>query len=115
MLWAVVSFIIIGLGMVALSIPMILGKVPPNAWYGFRVSLTSDNPDLWYPANAYAGRLLCIAGLVTAGAGLLMAFVPGITFDGYALAVSAIMLVAVLVVLVLSQRYVKKLAKERDG
>ena len=65
MLALVIVFILIGLLMVALSIPLIRGKVSPNVWYGFRIRLTHENPDIWYPANAYAGRLLLIAGMAT--------------------------------------------------
>ena len=30
----------------ALSVPMIMGKIPPNGLYGFRVKKTMENPDI---------------------------------------------------------------------
>jgi hypothetical protein len=48
----------------AVSVPMILGRVPPNCIYGFRTRRTLSNPDIWYPANRFAGcALLLAAGL----------------------------------------------------
>jgi hypothetical protein len=46
--------------LIALSVPMIQGRVKPNPWYGFRIPLTLNNADIWYPANRYAGQLLLI-------------------------------------------------------
>jgi hypothetical protein len=47
-----------GLLLIALAVPLILGKIGPNLWYGFRVRRTLDDPAVWYKANAYAGKSL---------------------------------------------------------
>ena len=44
--------------LLALSLPLMYGRVPPNPLYGFRVPRTLRHPELWYPANAYSGRWL---------------------------------------------------------
>jgi hypothetical protein len=41
-------FVVSGLLLCVLAIPMILKKVKPNFWYGFRVRKTLENPDIWY-------------------------------------------------------------------
>ncbi len=41
---------------------MILGKIPPNRFYGFRSSATLADSEVWYPANRAAGWLLFGAG-----------------------------------------------------
>ena len=80
--------------MIALSVPLIQGRVKPNAWYGFRIPLTLNNPDIWYPANRYAGWSLLAYGLVllvvTLGLPLLLG-TPSTedTTDLYALSVAA--------------------------
>lgn len=51
--------------MAALAIPMALGKVPPNAFYGFRTPKTLSSPTIWYPANRVGGRYMLIASLFT--------------------------------------------------
>ncbi len=47
-----------GLLLIGLSIPLILEKIGPNIWYGFRVRRTLEDPVVWYKANAYAGKAL---------------------------------------------------------
>ena len=51
---------------ILMAIPMILKKVPPNPLYGIRTEklLTPGNEELWYKANKYGGQQLLIAGLV---------------------------------------------------
>lgn len=49
----------------ALALPMILGRVPPNAMYGLRTPLTRSSPEIWYAANTFAGWALLAAALAT--------------------------------------------------
>jgi hypothetical protein len=46
-----------------LSIPLILEKVPPNRWYGFRVAKTLSSERIWYKTNRVAGFDLVWAGI----------------------------------------------------
>jgi uncharacterized membrane protein len=50
---------------IALSIPMVLGKIPPNRFYGFRTRKTLSNPEVWYRANRLAGIDLIVASLAS--------------------------------------------------
>jgi hypothetical protein len=68
-----------GLLLAVISVPLILQKIGPNPWYGFRVKKTLANPAVWYPVNAYAARRLLVVGLVTSGAAVLLSFVQGST------------------------------------
>ncbi len=119
MIATVLFFAGLSLLLIGLSIPLIRGRVKPNAWYGLRVSYTQDNPDIWYPANRYAGKLLLICGLillvVTLGLPFLLDIdMAGSAPDAYVLSVSMVILVGALLVLVLSWWYARNLAKE-DG
>lgn len=49
----------------ALSVPMMLRRVAPNWLYGFRTARTLSSPEVWYPANAFAGRALLIAAIAS--------------------------------------------------
>lgn len=51
-----------GLLVVALAIPLLLEKVPPNAWYGFRTPRTLSNSEVWYSANVGASKILLAFG-----------------------------------------------------
>jgi len=103
------SFLSIGLLVIVIAIPMILGRVKPNNWYGFRTRTTLSTPDIWYPANAYAGRLLVWLGIVDILASLLLALIPGISEDAYSLLATGVLPLGLLIVVVLSLRYAKAL------
>jgi uncharacterized membrane protein len=55
----------------AVSIPLILHKVPPNSFYGFRTPLTLSKPGIWYPVNSFAGWALLIAAAASAAITLI--------------------------------------------
>jgi hypothetical protein len=52
--------------LVIFSVPLILRLVPPNGVYGFRTGATRSTPAIWYPANAFMGWSLSIAGIASA-------------------------------------------------
>ena len=51
---------------ISISIPLILKKVPPNDWYGFRVAKTFASERVWYMANREAGYNLLYLGIAVA-------------------------------------------------
>jgi len=51
--------------LIAVSIPLLMGLVPPNWVYGFRTAKTMSNPEIWYEANRHAGANLIAAGIWT--------------------------------------------------
>jgi len=54
------------------NIPLLLGRVPPNHWYGFRTQKTLSSPTVWYAANRFAGRLMTITAAVAILVNLLV-------------------------------------------
>lgn len=50
--------------LIALSIPLILRKIPPKRWYGFRTPKTLSSGSVWYQANYVGGKYLLIAGII---------------------------------------------------
>lgn len=115
MVFIVVFFILFGILMVGLAVPMIREKVPPNSWYGLRIDATIDNPDVWYPANAFVGRLLIIYGLITIVASILLAQIQSISDDVYAIIMSAYIVVGIIVIGVFGIHYAKGLAQGTNG
>ena len=59
-----ILFIIIGIIIIGISIPLILEKIKPNMIYGFRTPKTLNNEAVWYKANKYSGTALLIAGII---------------------------------------------------
>jgi hypothetical protein len=102
-------FLFSGVLVMALSVPMILGKIPPNGLYGFRVKKTMENPAIWYPVNAYSGKWLFAISLGMILASIGISFVPGISLDVYAYAVLGVWLIGFGIAVVASVRYMKSL------
>jgi hypothetical protein len=105
MIILMIMFLSSGLLLAALSVPMIMGKIPPNGFYGFRVKKTMENPKIWYPVNSYSGKWLLAASLVQAVAAVAIYFIPGISLDVYAYAVLAVWAVVFGTALAASIRY----------
>jgi uncharacterized membrane protein len=67
------SFAGVGLLFIALSIPLLQGRVPPNSTYGFRTAKTLSDPKIWYAINRISGMDLLIAGmLITLGSVVML-------------------------------------------
>ena len=49
---------------VALGIPLMRRKVPPNPFYGFRTPSTLEDETLWYDVNAKSGADMVLVGVV---------------------------------------------------
>ena len=109
MLSLVVLFIAGGFLMVALAIPMILRRIKPNVWYGFRTRKTLSNEKIWYDVNAHAGKRLLVAGVLITLAAIVCAFIPGISTDTYAWLVLAVTIVSLAIGLTQSFRYLNQL------
>ena len=56
-------WLLAGIGLIVAGYPLMIRRVPPNHWYGFRVPKTLRDPYVWYEANHVAGRDLLLAGL----------------------------------------------------
>lgn len=105
-----VLFILSGLLMIVLAIPMIKGKIKRNTWYGFRLPITQKSDEMWYPSNVYAGKGLVVFGLITLVSALLLPIlIKTLNEDGYALLMSLILLNTSLIIFVLCYRYAIKL------
>jgi len=102
-------FVATGLLLVALSVPLILRRVKPNYFYGFRTPKTMSNERIWYDANAYAGRALSILGSVYVAACVLLYFVFRPNFVAYNIACAAVLFSGLFVAVLLCFRYLRSL------
>jgi hypothetical protein len=67
-----VVHIAIGLGCIVLALPLILGRVGRNRWFGIRVEGAGQDDDRWRRVNAFGGRRLALFGLFLVAVGLLL-------------------------------------------
>jgi uncharacterized membrane protein len=107
-------YVAAGLLLSVLAVPPIRRRVRPNNWYGFRVQQTLADPDIWYAANAYAGKCLLVVGVITVLTAVGLYRVPGITLDTYALACAGIILAVLALCVIQCFRYLAKLTQESD-
>jgi len=71
---------ICGLVFVGVSIPLIIGKIPPNYYYGWKTRKALSNEETWYKMNKYFGKDFLVAGLVIlAGSFVLLIFSNGLS------------------------------------
>jgi uncharacterized membrane protein len=54
------------------AVPLALGKVPPNSWYGFRTPATLSDARTWHLVNRACGRYFIASGLMMIAFGLAM-------------------------------------------
>jgi uncharacterized membrane protein len=100
-----ILFVASGLLQIGLALPLIYRKIPPNRLYGFRVRCTLEDKDVWYAANAFAGKRLAWAGVATAAAAVIFYVLPIRRVDTYAVAVASVVLFGLTVAVVQSFRY----------
>lgn len=100
--------------LIGLSIPLMLGKIKPNGWYGFRIPLTMNHPEIWYPANRLAGWWLLGYAVLLLAASLLLPILPGMTLDAYTVILAVLALIGLLIVALVCWYYAKKLARSME-
>ena len=104
----------VGLLLVLIAIPMLLRRVPPNAFYGLRVPATYADVWVWYEANALAGRdMVALGVLLTVLALVLPAF--GLKGETLPLVWSAVAAVGSLVMTLVAWRRANRLLRERKA
>ncbi len=103
-----VLYILTGLLLIGVSVPLVRRRVRPNPLYGFRTPKTLGDEEIWYDANEFSGRMLLRAGAVTFLGAMVLAFMP-LPFAAKALADAAVTLVSVLWASAVSFAYLQKL------
>jgi uncharacterized membrane protein len=50
--------------MIIVAIPLAIGVVPRNRWYGIRTAQTLSDDGVWYRANKFGGISILISGTI---------------------------------------------------
>lgn len=91
--------------LIILSIPLILAKIKPNGLYGFRTKKTLSNEKIWYQANKFTGWMLLLAAFITGLISLLLGF----SKNNYPEYTPLLLLLPIIVSIIISAAYVRKL------
>ena len=108
-----ILFVCSGLVLVGLSIPLILGMIGPNPWYGFRVRRTLSDPAVWYAVNAYSAKRLLAIGMVNIVSAVVLYFAPEIDVAVYASSCGVIAVAGIIVGLIQSFWFLRALKREK--
>jgi SdpI/YfhL protein family len=102
-------YVVGGIALALISIPLYLEKIPPNAFYGFRIGKALQNPEIWYPVNKYGAGWLMGSGILSALTAVGLSFAPGLSLDEYALTCLAVFAGTFMLGLVMTVRYMNSL------
>jgi uncharacterized membrane protein len=58
------------------SIPLVMGVVPRNRFYGIRTGKTLSDDAIWYPANRFGGWALIISSIISIAVSWMMPYDP---------------------------------------
>ena len=107
------AFLTTGAVLIALSIPLILQRIPPNQWYGFRVPATLDDPEIWYLVNVYAAWRTLLLGVLQIIVSIALYVASGIAVSVYGFIVVAFVAFGLIIILVQSFSYIGRLTIEK--
>ena len=91
-----VLFVVTGLAIFLLSLPLVYRKVSMNALYGIRIPRALESEQRWYDINAYGGRQLARWSWLITVVGAAGFFVAAEHLVVYTLAGTGVLLVATL-------------------
>lgn len=105
----------IALGAIAMSLPLIQGKVPLNRVYGVRTRDSLSSETAWYAINAYGGKRMVLWMALLAVYGLLYIVLPfqGTVSEGLGVVIPSTL--AALMPAVESIRYGRRYMREHVG
>lgn len=104
-------FGVAGVLLIVLGIPLALGKVGPNPWYGFRLPATLKHRDIWYAVNAQAGWDLVATGVLLLIVVLVVGRMAGVAPDAAALVYAVVLIAGAIVGTVRGFRLTNRLAR----
>ena len=107
------GFLVVGMVFVAVAIPLIRRRIPPNGGYGLRVPATFADEWVWYEANARAARALVALGLALAALALVLPELWPLTPDQLIWILVAVLLLGVLTTAVWGWGMAERLLRER--
>lgn len=107
------SWIFVGAVCIAVSIPLVMGRIPPNHFYGVRLPQSFKSEQAWYAINRYGGRRLIVWSIPMILAGAVCMFLPLREHATWAIIVSFAPIVFVLIAVLEMWRFARRY--DRNG
>ena len=105
-----IMYVIIGLVLMAVSIPLKNGKVSMNHFYGVRLKKSFTSEKNWYLMNAYGGRQLLIWSAVLVTWGIVTFLFPFAGDEAFIVLIAFLPLVLLAIPVYLIVRYSRTLS-----
>ncbi len=70
-----VTLVCLGFMLIAVSIPLYLGKIKMNCFYGFRIRKAFESEENWYKINRYGAKVLMWWSVVIVAMGIACLFI----------------------------------------
>jgi len=111
------QLLFVGLGaiLIVVGLPLARRNVPPNRWYGVRIRATFADPEVWYEANATAGRDMIRLGIAVMVLSIVIPWIAPLRDSDYAGVLAAVVGVGALGFTIRSVRLANRLLRERRG
>jgi len=77
----------------AIALPLVYRKIKRNNFYGFRITYTMQDDDIWYEVNAMLGRHMVFQGIIFGIIGLAAVFFKGTMAQALALGAAMTVLI----------------------
>lgn len=102
---AAVTLVCLGIILVAVSVPLYLGKIKKNHFYGFRIRKAFESEENWYLVNRYGARALMCWSVIIISVGISCLYID----PRYVLTVTNVAFLSLLAPVFLTLFYAKKL------
>jgi uncharacterized membrane protein len=104
----------IGVLLAVLGCPLAARKVGPNRWYGLRVPATFADRQVWFDANALAGRDMIALGVTLAVVSLLLPRIVRLPAPLYAGICAGLLVVGAMAMTIRGWRGANRLLRDRQ-
>ena len=100
-----ITLVGVGLITIGICIPLYLGKIKRNYWYGFRIRKAFESDENWYRINRYGAKVLMSWSVVLLVVGFACLFVE----SQFVLTVANLVFIILLVPVVQTVFYARRL------
>ncbi len=100
-----VTLIGMGLFSIAVSVPLLLGRIRRNRWYGFRLPKAFQSEENWRSINEYGARVLIYWSVAIMCVGVISLFIS----TEWVMIAAKATLISVILPILFTMRYTKNL------
>jgi hypothetical protein len=100
-----VTLLCLGFILIAVSIPVYLGKIRMNCYYGFRIRKAFESEENWYTINRYGAKALMYWSVVIMAIGIVCLYIE----PQSVLTVAKLTFLSVIVPIIQTFRYARRL------